>query len=129
MARKRSATAEAGQREPQPAVEGHCTVGDPKVRGVKKLPAISIPSNASIDREPSLADAYISVGGRLPRYNLSDVSRDLVAVSSFILHHQDDDMIGGITAADAYEALCRLIDIPAAKVRSIVRPTANGPDR
>jgi len=88
----------------------------------KRTTVLNGPEQLPLRQAPSLADNYISRGGRLPSYDSGFASRDLLAVGSFILYHDREHVMGGVTAAEAFEAFCRLLDLPAAKYRTIIRP-------
>jgi hypothetical protein len=65
-----------------------------------------------------VADRYISPGGRDAHYV---PAADVVTLASFILWHDRGHMQGGVTANDAALAMARLLDIPLAKLRGVIR--------
>jgi hypothetical protein len=68
-----------------------------------------------------IAGRYISPGARPEPYGQADAASDLQAVAAFIVWHHPRDLSGGIYADDAMLALGRLLDVPVAKLRKIVR--------
>lgn len=79
-----------------------------------------------------LADKYIERGG----YALDERSEkwvdDLRDVLSFIVWHDDNDLRGGVRAADAFRSACRLLNLEPHEMRRIIRgeprPTQNDRD-
>lgn len=68
-----------------------------------------------------IADKFISRGGRTAEYSRTDYVADMVTAASFLAWAEDDGaMFGGETAKDAFMAFCRLLDVPAVKLRKTV---------
>lgn len=67
-----------------------------------------------------IADRYVSPGGRLLGYGREGVVDDLVCAANFLVWAQEDKAIyGGETAADAFKAVCRLLDVDSVRLRNI----------
>ena len=79
-----------------------------------------------------LADKYISDGGGEPvSEELQAItpkekraSLDLILVGSFIAWHEDDALWGGVHKKEAWEALCRIIGLPAERFEQIIKDGA-----
>jgi len=69
----------------------------------------------------SVANRYISAGGRLPDYGRSEATDDLMVAASFLVWaEQDGAHFGGHDAKDAFRAMCRMLDIDSVKLRKIM---------
>lgn len=69
-----------------------------------------------------IADRYISKGGRLPGYDRSAFLEDLFTASSFLAWAEDDRAFyAGHTAAEAFKAMCRMLDIDSVELRKIAK--------
>jgi hypothetical protein len=70
----------------------------------------------------NVADRYISRGGRVRgQYDQEAVSDDVLTVASFLGWHEPDEVMGGERADAAWSAFCRLMDLPSAELRNIIR--------
>ena len=71
-------------------------------------------------RSRQVADAYISQGGRTAGYGRAEYVDDLLDLTNFVVWAESDAaMFGGVRAADAFRAMCRLLDADAIKLRKI----------
>lgn len=72
--------------------------------------------------QPTVADRYISPGGRTPAYNQRTWAEDLMTLSDFLVWAEDDGAFyAGHRAQDAFAAMCRLLDVDGVKLRKIMR--------
>lgn len=69
-----------------------------------------------------IADKYISRGGGSPAPTTGDVSLDICRLANFILWHDDRDMHGCVRPNEAFESMCRLLNVEPHKIRDIIRP-------
>ncbi|RWR30492.1 hypothetical protein D2T29_12540 [Sinirhodobacter populi] len=68
----------------------------------------------------SVADKYVSPGGRLPGYGSADFTDDLLCATNFLAWAEQDDAIyGGENAQDAFKAVCRMLDMDMVRLRNI----------
>lgn len=68
-----------------------------------------------------IANRYVSPGGRLPGYGRKEFTDDLICAANFLAWAQEDNAFyGGETAADAFKAVCRLLDMNSVRLRNIV---------
>lgn len=67
------------------------------------------------------ADKYVERGGYIRGERRSGVPDDLLAAASFIAWHDDNRMHGGVTAKDAFQSFCRLLNFDPIQLRKIVR--------
>jgi len=49
------------------------------------------------------------------------ITGDITAVAAFIAWHEPREMFGGFRAEEAWEAFCRLLDLPSAELREAVK--------
>lgn len=68
----------------------------------------------------SVADRYISKGGRTAAYDRDAFTTDLCTAASFLCW-AEDEMFGMETGRDAFLAMCRMLDIDPIPLRKIVR--------
>lgn len=69
---------------------------------------------------PHKADRYISPGGRRPFYGRKEFVDDLMCASAFLIWAAEKGAhFGGYPAADAYQAMMRLLDMDPIKLRKI----------
>lgn len=73
-------------------------------------------------------DAYISPGGRTPGYGKDEYVDDLIALSSFIAWQDDNALFGGHTGKEAWQAMCRLLDVHPVKLRQSMKGAATPSD-
>ncbi|MDB6177912.1 hypothetical protein PAF17_10410 [Paracoccus sp. Z330] len=67
-----------------------------------------------------IADRYISKGGRLPGYDRSAFVDDLITAATFLAWAEDDRAFyAGHTAAEAFKAMCRMLDMDLVQLRKI----------
>lgn len=69
-----------------------------------------------------IADRYITRGGADPRRTAADVSGDIVDLASFILWHDEKELVGGVRRDEAFAAMCRLLNLEQHAIRKIIRP-------
>lgn len=72
-----------------------------------------------------IADKYISRGGGKPRPEFDDFVKDMMTLGNFILYHDDRDMHACVYPADAFAAMCRLLNLEPHRIREIIRPSAD----
>lgn len=69
-----------------------------------------------------VADQYISPSGRTPVYDRKAFTDDLITASCFLAWAEEEGAyFGGETAADAFRAVCRLLDLDPIKLRKIAK--------
>lgn len=70
----------------------------------------------------TIADKYISRGGGAPDGDKEEFVRDLITLGNFILWHDKDDMHAMVYPADAFAAMCRLLNVEQHRIRDILHP-------
>ena len=70
----------------------------------------------------AIADKYIERGGASPTRELGDVALDVMKLANFVLWHDANDMHGCVYPAEAFEVMCRLLNLEQHRIREIVRP-------
>lgn len=70
----------------------------------------------------AIADKYIERGGADPRREVGDVAVDIMKLATFILWHDKKDMHGCVYPHEAFEVMCRLLNLEQHRIREIVRP-------
>lgn len=70
----------------------------------------------------AIADKYIGRGGGSPAPTSSDLAVDIMKLSNFILWHDKKDMHGCVYPHEAFEVMCRLLNLEQHRIREIVRP-------
>lgn len=70
----------------------------------------------------AIADKYIERGGADPRREIGDVAVDIMKLANFILWHDKRDMHGCVYPDEAFEVMCRLMNLEQHRIREIVRP-------
>lgn len=70
----------------------------------------------------AIADKYIERGGADPRREVGDVALDIMKLANFILWHDAKDMHGCVYPQEAFEVMCRLMNLEQHRIREIVRP-------
>lgn len=68
------------------------------------------------------ADKYISRGGGDPVASAKEYASDILKLGSFVLWHDPRHIQGGVSASDAYAAMCRLLNVEQHRIREIIRP-------
>lgn len=66
------------------------------------------------------ADKYVERGGYAKGERAARWSEDLLAAVSFIGWHDADAMVGGYRSREAFEALCRLLNLEPHEMRKII---------
>ena len=68
----------------------------------------------------SVADSYISPSGRTPAYDRAAFTNDLLTASLFLTWAEDGGgYYGGVSANDAFRAVCRMLDVDPIALRKI----------
>lgn len=68
----------------------------------------------------SIADRYISEGGRTATYGRDEFVDDLMTASSFLCWAETEGAYyAGHTAQQAFKAMCRMLDMDSVKLRKI----------
>lgn len=70
----------------------------------------------------AIADKYIERGGGKPSPTSSDFAVDIMKLGNFILWHNKRDMHGCVYPDEAFEVMCRLLNIEQHRIRAIIRP-------
>ena len=74
------------------------------------------------EHNATTADRYISRGGRVHgKYDRDAWATDLNCVASFLAWQDPGELRGGERADDAWTAFCRLLDLPSAELRKVIR--------
>ena len=68
-----------------------------------------------------VADRYITKSGRTAAYDRSAFTDDLLVAGSF-LTWAEEEYFGGQTGKDAFNAMCRMLDIDPIGLRKALRP-------
>jgi hypothetical protein len=68
-----------------------------------------------------VADRYITKSGRTAAYDRSAFADDLLVAGSF-LAWAEEEYFGGQTGRDAFNAMCRMLDIDPIGLRKALRP-------
>lgn len=69
----------------------------------------------------SVADKYISQGGRTAGYDKGAWTDDLMTLACFLAWAQEDGAyFGGHDAKDAFQAMARLLDLDGVRLRKIM---------
>lgn len=72
-----------------------------------------------------IADRYISKGGRMADYSRDAATEDLMTLSLFLLWAEEDRAVyGGHDAREAFQAMCRILDIDKAGLRKAIMDNA-----
>ena len=69
---------------------------------------------------PSVADRYISKGGRTADYDRSAFADDLMTTANFLVW-AEDEYFAGVTGKDAFVAMCRMLDVDPVHLRKIMK--------
>lgn len=70
----------------------------------------------------AIADKYISRGGGSPEPDSKEIAVDIMKLANFILWHDERDMHGCVYPAEAFEVMCRLLNLEQHRIREIIRP-------
>lgn len=70
----------------------------------------------------AIADKYIERGGGKPNPTSSDLAVDIMKLANFILWHNERDMHGCVYPKEAFEVMCRLLNLEQHRIREIIRP-------
>lgn len=69
-----------------------------------------------------IASRYISPGGRLDSYGKREAADDLMVAAGFLVWAEADGAeFGGHSAAEAFRAMCRMLDLDAIRLRKIMK--------
>jgi hypothetical protein len=68
-----------------------------------------------------IADKYISKSGRTAAYDRAAFTEDLLTASSF-LYWAEEEYFGGHTGKDAFNAMCRMLDLDPIRLRKAFHP-------
>lgn len=68
----------------------------------------------------TIADRYISKGGRTAAYDRAAFTTDLCTAASFLVN-AEEEMFGMETGRDAFLAMCRMLEIDPIPLRKIIR--------
>lgn len=74
----------------------------------------------------AIADKYIARGGGSPVPTNKEFAVDIMKLANFILWHNKRDMHGCVYPDEAFEVMCRLLNLEQHRIREIVRPEAHG---
>ncbi len=70
----------------------------------------------------AIADKYISRGGGSPQWDREEFASDLLMLGNFILWHDKKDMHAMVYPDQAFEAMCRLLNVEAHRIKAILKP-------